>query len=154
MMRLPMNAICISALADIRPAIGTCERIVTVCAGPKNADTQLSDASTPIDLPDRGRRNQQQRERGANQIARDQRRLDRPAIDEHAGDRADEDDRQHVGDLQPGQLRRRAVHAERHHGDHREQREEVAEQADDLRVPDAAHHVMRSTSRKDRGTGG
>ena len=46
MMRLPMNAICISAFADISPAIGTCERIVTVCAGPKNAETQLSEAST------------------------------------------------------------------------------------------------------------
>jgi hypothetical protein len=46
MMRLPMNAICISALADMRPVTGTCERIVTVCAGPKKADTQLSDAST------------------------------------------------------------------------------------------------------------
>ena len=35
-----------SALADINPWFGTCERIVTVCAGPKNAETQLSDAMT------------------------------------------------------------------------------------------------------------
>ena len=42
-----MKAICISALADISPAIGTCDRIVTVCAGPKKAETQLSAASTP-----------------------------------------------------------------------------------------------------------
>ena len=34
MMRRLMNAICISAFADIRPGVGTCDRIVTVCAGP------------------------------------------------------------------------------------------------------------------------
>ena len=94
-----------------------------------------------VDLPDGRRRNQQHRQHRADQVARDQRRLERPPIDEHAGNRADEHDRQHVGDLQPRQLRRRAVHAERHDGNHREQREEVPEQADDLREPHVAHHV-------------
>ena len=45
-MRLPMNAICISALAEMSPCAGTCVRMVTCCAGPKNADTQLNAAST------------------------------------------------------------------------------------------------------------
>src|SRR5437762_6650489 len=45
-MRIPMNAICISALAETSPCAGTVVRIVTCCAGPKNADTQLSAAST------------------------------------------------------------------------------------------------------------
>ena len=46
MMRLPMNASCISALAASSPLIGTADRIVTVCAGPKKADTQLSEPIT------------------------------------------------------------------------------------------------------------
>jgi len=45
--------------------------------------------------------------------------------------------------LHPRQLRGRAVHAERHDADHREECEEVAEQADDLRKPDAADYDVR-----------
>ena len=44
--RIPIIAICIRALAEISPAIGTWLRMVTCCAGLKNADTQLSAAST------------------------------------------------------------------------------------------------------------
>ena len=44
-------------------------------------------------------------------------------------------------DLHAGDLVRRAVHRERDDGDDGEQREQIAEQADDLRVPHAPHHV-------------
>src|SRR4029078_467695 len=44
--RMPIIAICISALAEISPCAGTWLRIVTDCAGPKKLDTQLNAAST------------------------------------------------------------------------------------------------------------
>jgi hypothetical protein len=129
-----MNAICISAFADIRRP----DRDRLRRSEERRHATERGEHT--VDLPERRRRNQQERKHRADQIARNQRRLDRPSIDEDTGNRADEDDRQHVGDLQPRQLRRRAVHAERHHGDDREQGEEVAEQTDDLRVEHAPHH--------------
>ncbi len=45
-MRAPMNPSCISAFAATSPSAFTCVRIVTVCAGPKKLETQLSAAST------------------------------------------------------------------------------------------------------------
>ena len=44
--RVPIIAIDISALADMRPCAGTWLRIVTDCAGPKKLETQLSAPST------------------------------------------------------------------------------------------------------------
>ena len=94
-----------------------------------------------IHVPDGRRRNQQHRETGANQIARDERRLERPAIHEHAGDWTDEHDGKHVRDLHAGDLVGCAVHGERHDDNDGKQREKVAEQTDHLRVPHAPHHL-------------
>ena len=91
-----MNAICISAFAAIKPGAGTCVRIVTCCAGPKNADTQLSAASTTYTCQMFVVGISSSASTARTTIARDQRRLERPAIDEDAGDRTDEHNRQHV----------------------------------------------------------
>ena len=94
-----------------------------------------------VDLPQRRREQQQHHEPRADQIARHERGFELPSIDEHAGQRSEDREREHVRDLDAGHLRRRPVQVERHDADHREEREEVAEKADDLRVPHAAHDV-------------
>ncbi len=93
-----------------------------------------------IDLPERRREDEHDHESRPDQVARHERRLERPAIDEYAGERPQQREREHVGDLHARDLRRRAVHPERDDADDREKSQEVAEQADDLGIPDPAHH--------------
>ena len=96
-------------------------------------------AEDRVDLPHRRRDEEQADEPCPGQIARHERRLQRPPVHEHPRQRPEQREREHVGDLHAGDLRRRPVQPERYDRDHREERQEVAEQADDLRVPHAPH---------------
>jgi len=107
---------------------------------PEETRNTAERAQDHVDLPHRRRGEEQQHQPGADQIARHERRLQRPAIDEHARQRTEHRQRQHVGDLDTGDLARRPVHAIGDDADHGEQRQEVAEQAHHLRVPHAPHH--------------
>ena len=65
--------------------------------------------------------------------------VDRPAVNEQPADDAKQSDRQHVGDVDAGDLLRRGVQPEGHDGNDREERQEVAKDGDYLRIPEAAH---------------
>ena len=106
---------------------------------PEEAGDAAQQAQHRVDLPHRRRHEQQQHETRAHEVARDERGLERPAIDEDAGQRAEQGQRQHVGDLDAGDLLGRAQHAIRDDTDDGKERKKVAEQADDLREPHPAH---------------
>ncbi len=80
------------------------------------------------------------RQRAArSEVAGDHGGLERPAVDEDAGEDAEQGDGEQVGDLQAGDLLRGAVELEGEDADDGEEGEEVAEDGDDLGVPEAAH---------------
>ena len=83
---------------------------------------------------------EQQDEAGADGVAGDHGGFERPAVDEDSGDDAEDGDGEHVGDLDAGDLLGGGVEFEGEDADDGEEREEVAEDGDDLGVPEAAQH--------------
>jgi hypothetical protein len=83
---------------------------------------------------------EQQDEAGADGVARDHGWLERPAVDEDSGEDAEDGDGEHVGDLDAGDLLGGGVEFEGEDADDGEERQEVAEDGDDLRVPETAQH--------------
>ena len=97
-------------------------------------------------------------ERGAKEVRGDERELDGPAINEHTAEDAEHRDGRHVSNLHAGDLLRGGVQVERHDDDDREQREEVAEDGNNLRVPEApedgdAHDLTHAHGGGRRGRG-
>src|SRR5579884_1984186 len=88
-----------------------------------------------IDMLEAGNEDQSQNENGADQVAGDHHTLHVPAINENAGERSNDGDRDDVGYHHVRDLQRRAVPAERDQVDHSKDSEEVTEDADPLREP-------------------
>lgn len=82
---------------------------------------------------------QHQDQAGTDKVAGDKGSLDGPAVDENAAENAKDSDGEEVGDLDSSDLLGCGVQLEGHDRDHGEQGKEVAEDGDDLGVPEAAH---------------
>ena len=93
-----------------------------------------------VEVPRLTGEDEQKTEAGADGVAGDHGWLERPAVDEDSGHDAEHGDGEHVGDLDAGDLLGVGVEFEGEDADDGEEREEVAEDGDDLGVPEAAHH--------------
>ena len=91
-------------------------------------------------MPDLGGEDEQEAERRADGVARNHGGLEGPAVDEDSGHDAEDGDGEHVGDLDACHLLRGGVELEGEDVDDGEESEEVAEDGDDLGVPEAAQH--------------
>ena len=129
MMRIMNITCCISALAERRPWKGTAERRAMPCAGREEAGDDADRRKHKVEAGDRVHEEKKQAERGASEVARDERELDRPAIGEDAADDAEHGDGCEVGDLNAGDLLRCGVQLVGHDGHDGVEREEVAEDA-------------------------
>ena len=93
-----------------------------------------------VEVPDAGGEDERQAEDGADGVAGDHGGLEGPAVDEDSGHDAEDGDGEHVRDLDAGDLLGGGVELEGEDADDGEECEEVSEDGDDLRVPEAAQH--------------
>jgi len=93
-----------------------------------------------VEVPDLMGHEEQEAKASADAVARDHGWFQGPAVDKNSGQNAEDRDGQHVGDLDAGDLLGGRVEVEGKDADHGEERKEVTEDRDDLRVPQAAQH--------------
>ena len=106
--------------------------------GAEDAGDDADGRERKIESPDAVAEDQKEAKRGADEIAGDEGGLERPAIDEDTRNGTEDRDGEHVGDLHAGDLLRGGPQREGHEVHHREERNEVTEGGDDLRIPEAA----------------
>jgi len=106
---------------------------------PEEAGNDADGSQDQIEVPDLRGDEQEQAQKAADHVARDQRALEGPAVDEDSGEDAEDGDGYQVRDLDAGDLLGGGVKLEGEDSDDGEEGEEVAEVGDDLGVPEAAH---------------
>ena len=98
-------------------------------AGQKNSDAVSMSSDHQVDHPQRVRGHEHQRERGAHQVGGDHHLAAVEPVDQHAGERAEDERRDDLGDQDAGDRERRTAG---------ERRDERHQEADDEPVADAA----------------
>ncbi len=107
--------------------------------GAEEAGDDADGGEHGVELPELRADHEEKHEAAADSVAADHGGLERPAVNKDAGDDAEDGDREQIGDLEVDDLLSGGVEAEGEDADDGEESEEVAEDGDDLGVPEPAH---------------
>src|ERR1035438_9039863 len=131
----PCTACVIRPLMASKPVAGASARTATDCAGTKKLDTRAHRQEDDVDDVEVAHEHQHQNQNAAYQVARDHGPFHVPLVDEDARQRADHRQRQHISDQDHADLRGGAVQLKCYKTEDREDRQEAAEDTDQLGEP-------------------